>query len=110
MWHEYILFNIPPRVWKHRRPQPANSSELKAAKRRVGRDELVSELIEDNQLAYGSNNMLMLTPKGRLTILNDQADYLSFDGKHEKEGIIHPENALSLDEVYVPAGFMSKLK
>lgn len=52
----------------------------------------------------------MLTPKGRLTILNDQADYLSFDGKHEKEGIIHPENALSLDEVYVPAGFMSKLK
>ena len=31
-------------------------------------DELVSELIEDNQLAYGSNNMLMLTPKGRLTI------------------------------------------
>lgn len=73
-------------------------------------DELVSELIEDDQLAYGSNNMLMLTPKGRLTILNDRADYLSFDGNRAKEGIIHPENALSLDEVYIPAGFMSKLK
>lgn len=54
-------------------------------------DELVSELIEDNQLAYGSNNMLMLTPKGRLTILNDQADYLSFDGNTKKKELSIPK-------------------
>lgn len=73
-------------------------------------DELISELMEENQLAYNSDSMLSLTPQGRLTILNDQADFLSFDESPTERRIIKPQTAISLDQIYIPDGFIVKLK
>ena len=73
-------------------------------------DELISELIEENQLAYNNDSMLSLTPRGRLTILNDQADFLSFDECLTERRIIKPQTAISLDQIYIPDDFISKLK
>lgn len=73
-------------------------------------DDLISELIEENQLAYNSDNMLVLTPRGRLTILNDRVDFLSFDENLAERKIINPQAAISLDQIYIPDDFISKLK
>ena len=73
-------------------------------------DDLISELIEENQLAYNSDNMLVLTPRGRLTILNDRVDFLSFDENLAERQIIKPQTAISLDQIYIPDDFISKLK
>ena len=72
-------------------------------------DDLISELIEENQLAYNSDNMLVLTPRGRLTILNDRVDFLSFDENLAERKIIKPQTAISLDQIYIPDDFISKL-
>jgi hypothetical protein len=71
---------------------------------------LISELIEENQLAYNSDNMLVLTPRGRLTILNDRVDFLLFDENLAERKIIKPQTAISLDQIYIPDDFISKLK
>lgn len=73
-------------------------------------DDLISELIEENQLAYNSDNMLVLTPRGRLTILNDRVDFLSFDENLAERKIIKTRIAISLDQIYIPDDFISKLK
>ena len=73
-------------------------------------DDLISELIEENQLAYNSDNMLVLTPRGRLTILNDRVDFLSFDENLAERKIIKTQTAISLDQIYIPDDFISKLK
>lgn len=73
-------------------------------------DDLISELIEKNQLAYNSDNMLVLTPRGRLTILNDRVDFLSFDENLAERKIIKTQTAISLDQIYIPDDFISKLK
>ena len=73
-------------------------------------DDLISELIEENQLAYNSDNMLVLTPRGRLTILNDRVDFLLFDENLAERKIIKPQTAISLDQIYIPNDFISKLK
>lgn len=73
-------------------------------------DDLISELIEENQLAYNSDNMLVLTPRGRLTILNDRVDFLLFDENLAERKIIKPQTAISLDQIYIPDDFISKLK
>ena len=73
-------------------------------------DDLISELIEENQLAYNSDNMLVLTPRGRLTILIDRVDFLSFDENLAERKIIKPQTAISLDQIYIPDDFISKLK
>lgn len=73
-------------------------------------DDLISELIEENQLAYNSYTMLVLTPRGRLTILNDRADFLSFDEHPVKRRIVDPQAAISFDQIYIPDDFISKLK
>ena len=73
-------------------------------------DDLISELIEENQLAYNSDNMLVLTPRGRLTILNDRVDFLSLDENLAERKIIKPQTAISLDQIYIPDDFISKLK
>lgn len=73
-------------------------------------DDLISELIEENQLAYNSDNMLVLTPRGRLTILNERVDFLSFDENLVERKIINPQAAISLDQIYIPDDFISKLK
>lgn len=73
-------------------------------------DDLISELIEENQLAYNSDNMLVLTPRGRLSILNDRVDFLSFDENLAERKIIKPQAAISLDQIYIPDDFISKLK
>ena len=73
-------------------------------------DDLISELIEENQLAYNRDHLLSLPPQGRLTILNSQADFLSFDESSTARRMITPETALPLDQIYIPDGFMSKLK
>lgn len=72
-------------------------------------DEMISELIEENQLAYNSDCMLSLTPTGRLAILNSRADFLPFDKNPSIRSIIQPQTALSLDQVYIPKGFDKKL-
>lgn len=73
-------------------------------------DDLISELIEENQLAYNSDNMLVLTQRGRLTILNDRVDFLSFDESFSERKIIKPQTAISLDQIYIPDNFILKLK
>ena len=73
-------------------------------------DDLISELIEENQLAYNSDKMLVLTPRGRLTILNDRVDFLLFDENLAERKIIKPQTAISLDQIYIPDDFISKLK
>ena len=73
-------------------------------------DDLISELIEENQLAYNSDNMLVLTPRGRLTILNDRVDFLLFDENLAERKIIKPQTAISLGQIYIPDDFISKLK
>lgn len=73
-------------------------------------DDLISELIEENQLAYNSDNMLVLTPRGRLTILNDRVDFLSFDENLAERKIIKTQTAILLDQIYIPDDFISKLK
>ena len=73
-------------------------------------DDLISELIEENQLAYNSDNMLVLTPRGRLTMLNDRVDFLVFDENLAERKIIKPQTAISLDQIYIPDDFISKLK
>ena len=73
-------------------------------------DELISILIDENQLAYNSENMLSLTPQGRLCILNSQADFLPFDESSSGMRIINPKVALALDRIYIPENFISKLK
>lgn len=54
--------------------------------------------------------MLVLTPRGRLTILNDRVDFLSFDENLAERKIIKPQTAISLDQIYIPDDFISKLK
>lgn len=71
-------------------------------------DDLISELIEENQLAYNSDNMLVLTPRGRLTILNDRVDFLLFDENLAERKIIKPQTAISLDQIYIPDDFIFK--
>lgn len=73
-------------------------------------DEIISEMIDDKQLEYNTEKMLVLTQKGRLAILNEQFDYISFSEEEKGSGIIHPENALSLDEIFIPENFLSKIK
>lgn len=73
-------------------------------------DDLISELIKENQLAYNSDNMLVLTPRGRITILNDRVDFLSFDENLDEKKSIKPPAAISLDQIYIPDDFISKLK
>ena len=73
-------------------------------------DDLISELIEENQLAYNSDNMLVLTQRGRLTILNDRVDFLSFDESFSERKIIKPQTAISLDQIYIPDNLILKLK
>lgn len=73
-------------------------------------DDLISDLIEENQLAYNSDNMLVLTPRGRLTILNERVDFLSFDENLAERKIINSQAAISLDQIYIPGDFISKLK
>ena len=73
-------------------------------------DELVEELISEKMLIYNSENMLVLTPEGRVAILNEQIDYYPFDRIKNERNIIHPEKALSLTEIYIPDRFLSKLR
>lgn len=73
-------------------------------------DAIISEMIDDTQLEYNTENMLVLTQKGRLAILNEQFDYISFSDEIKGNGIIHPESALPLDAVFIPENFLSKIK
>ena len=72
-------------------------------------DEIVSEMIDDKHLEYSAERMLVLTQKGRLAILNEQFDYISFSEEEKGSGIIHPENALPLDAIFIPENFCQKL-
>lgn len=73
-------------------------------------DDCIEQLICDGLLIYNANSMLSLTEKGRLSILNQQADFFSFDDVRPDRRIINPAAALPLDAIYVPNGFISKLK
>ncbi len=63
-------------------------------------DDLISELIEENQLAYNSDNMLVLTPRGRLTILNDRVDFLLFDETLPKERLLSSDSNFVGSNIY----------
>lgn len=73
-------------------------------------DDCIAQLIGDDFLVYNSEKMLSLTAKGRLHILNKQADFLTFEKTEIKHRIIRPEEALPLDAIYIPEGFIAKLK
>jgi len=73
-------------------------------------DELVEELISAKMLVYNSENMLVLTPEGRIAIMNEQIDYYPFDHIRSERSMIHPEKALPLTEIHIPDRFISKLR
>jgi len=72
-------------------------------------DDLISGLIAEKQLIY-NNNMLELTPQGRLSIMNDQIDYFSFRDTSVEMRFVNPRSAVSINDIYVPDDFISKLK
>ena len=71
-------------------------------------DEYIDQLITDGCLQYNDNKMLSLTLKGRLRIMNRQADFLTPSAEKNKK-LIHPEKALPIDAIYIPENFISKL-
>ena len=72
-------------------------------------DDLISGLITESQLTY-YNNMVELTPQGRLSIMNDQIDYFSFMDSSVKMRFVNPQVAVSIYDIYIPDDFISKLK
>lgn len=73
-------------------------------------DDLISSLIADAQLEYNHSNMLELTPKGRLAIMNEQVDYFSFKDTAIEMRFVNPQAAVSTNDIYIPEDFVSKLK
>lgn len=73
-------------------------------------DDLISDLIAEKQLYYNHNNMLELTPQGRLSIMNDQIDYFSFKDTSLEMHFVNHQAAVSVNEIYIPDDFISKLK
>lgn len=73
-------------------------------------DDIIAELITETQLKYNTDNMLELTPQGRLSILNNQTDYLSFENISIEMHFVKPQTAISLNDIYIPENFISKLK
>lgn len=65
-------------------------------------------LIDSNYLEY-CNNLLRLTPKGRLLLQNHQEDVYAFDGLPIEIPKANPLAAWSLDKIYVPDGFNKKI-
>lgn len=72
-------------------------------------DELICKLMNEGLLAYNDKKLLSLTPQGKTIILNDQADYLSFNDHPPEGNMINPSTALSLEQIYIPEGFLEKL-
>lgn len=74
-------------------------------------DDVISCLLQEGMLAYNEAHMLSLTQKGRLAMLNRREDFVdtSWDIRF-RYSKIDPDSALPIDQVYIPKGFMAKLK
>lgn len=70
---------------------------------------IIEQLIREKCLEYNENNMLSLTPKGRLMLLNTSYDYYSAYDSQLPIGIIDPQKAWPIDKPYIPDKFTSKL-
>lgn len=69
---------------------------------------ILALLIDSNYLEY-SNNLLRLTPKGRLLLQNHQEDVYTFDSLPIEIPKVSPSAVWSLDKIYVPDGFNKKI-
>lgn len=74
-------------------------------------NDVIDCLLQEGMLAYNEVHMLSLTPKGRLAILDQRGDSVDTSGDTRfRYGKINPDAAIPLNQVYVPEGFMDKLK
>lgn len=71
-------------------------------------EDLITALIDADKLKY-IDNLLCLTPKGRLSLINRDVDFYDFTEQTIESIIIEPTKALPLNKVYVPKNFISKL-
>jgi hypothetical protein len=69
----------------------------------------IDENIENKNLQI-INDMLQLTPKGRLLLMNNSIDALDFTDEAIEPDLINPLKAWSLDKPYVPEKFTAKLR
>ncbi len=72
-------------------------------------EKYIDENIENRNLQI-TNDMLQLTPKGRLLLMNKSIDSLDFTEEAIESDFINPLNAWALDRPYVPEKFTSKLR
>lgn len=70
--------------------------------------DLISDLLQKNYLEY-SDDLLRLSPAGRLQIMNHKVDFLVFDSGDLQIPKVHPDRAWTTDRIYIPEGFLSKL-
>lgn len=72
-------------------------------------DEVITSLVQEEDLAYNEKHTLNLTAKGRMMILNCKEDYVKPPNNILLYNIIEPDSAWPIDRAYVPETFTSKL-
>ena len=72
-------------------------------------DNLIDELIAEQKIEY-IDNVLRLTLIGRTALHSFPEDYIEFSNKQPKTPSINSERGLSLDAVFIPQKFLTKLK
>ncbi len=71
-------------------------------------DSLLDELIENDLLKYDAN-ILGLTKKGRLQLVNKSIDYYKYSEPDIRYERIDKNSAWSINKPYVPEKFLTKL-
>ena len=69
-------------------------------------DDTIDCLIQEEMLVYDESHLLSLSEKGRLKILNQKADSISFSRDAQfRYRKIDPDTAIPIDQIYVPSNF-----
>lgn len=69
-------------------------------------DDTIDCLLREEMLVYDESHMLSLSAKGRLKILNQKADNISFsESPRFQYRKIDPDTAIPIDQIYVPLNF-----
>lgn len=74
-------------------------------------DDIIEGLLQEEMLEYNKSHMLSLSPKGRLAILNQKVDSITFsDNIRFRYSKINPDAAIPIDQIYVPPNFLERVK
>ena len=69
-------------------------------------DDTIDRLLQEELLVYDESHLLSLSEKGRLKILNQKADSISFSRDAQfLYRKIDPDTAIPIDQIYVPSNF-----